>query len=453
MCALAAKNKGELTPGHICENLKLSTSEKTLRPIAALIANILMLHKAEISKQMELYTKVLGNEKETHHNRKLAAIVIGNIGQANDLSKNDALNTLLNGLLKNPEEEIKMNAAICLGKIALGNKARYIPFIMTQLKTQSEISYLMLVAVREIVALNCEGIVDYVKDILPVLKSQADTDNEGDRTIVAEIIGKLLLANEALIFKEVETNLKDGKPNVRATYALSFKYWYFKGKQDLSQFSESLLHLLELLNDKSPKVHKALLDSFTHIAHINATHLRAHCATLFKGVLPLTIVNPSLIRTVDLGPLKHKIDDGEPIRKGAYSLLGQMLTDLYDKMDLPAIVDRLVDGLADESDEVQSIAEQILIKVCEMSPGVILGPLEKILEHIMKGTKRLQEKIKKSQDVDRSSDNIRGFLRVLLAMNKLPEIDLNLKYQESLKNSLSDKIVSTLYEELSKLTK
>ena len=109
--------------------------------------------------------------------------------------------------------------------------------------------------------------------------------------------------------------------------------------------------------------------------------------------------------------------------------------------------------MADESDEVQSIAEQILIKVCEVSPGVILGPLEKILEHIMKGTKRLQEKIKKSQDVDRSSDNIRGFLRVLLAMNKLPEIDLNLKYQESLKNLLSDKIVSTLYEELSKLTK
>jgi cullin-associated NEDD8-dissociated protein 1 len=450
---IGKRGKGELQPNTICSNLKNCVNEKTSRTVAGIIASLLLLNASVLPKEIEKYIKILADEKETVPNRKLAAIVIGNVGQITDFSSYSSLNQLLKDLLKHSDEDIKMNAAICIGNIACGNKKHFIPFIMDQLKTQSELSYRMLVAVREIVVQNCEGIMEYFKDILPVLRSQADTDNESDRNIVAEIIGKLLLAKEAAMVPEIEANLKNPKPNIRATYALAFKHWYFKGKQDLTQFNVSLLNLLALLEDKNPKVSKALLDSFTHIAHSNAMNIRNHCIPLFKGILPLTIVNKDLIKWVDLGPLKHKTDEGEPLRKGAYTLIQQMLPSLYDRMNLPMIMDHVVVSLGDDSDEVQSIAQQILIKICDISPGVVLGPLEKIIEQVTKEVKRLQEKIKKQQDVDRSSDNIRGFLRVLIALNKLPEIDLNQKYQENLTGLLKEAVVKAIYEELCKLSK
>eukprot|EP01022_Parablepharisma_sp_SALTPOND_P017577 TRINITY_DN282_c0_g2_i1.p1 TRINITY_DN282_c0_g2~~TRINITY_DN282_c0_g2_i1.p1 ORF type:complete len:1310 (+),score=174.23 TRINITY_DN282_c0_g2_i1:9683-13612(+) len=450
MQGIASREKGAMNPEAISEALSKECAEKNIRPVAAIIARVVMLKEGEIPKMLEVYMKVL-KSKENPLKRKLTYMIIANIGLKKDLSKFTDLNALIEDQLKNAEEEMKMNVAICLGNIALGNKGHYIPQIMDKLKSPSQLSYLMLIALREIVALDHEGVLQSVTELLPVLKAQADTDDDGYRTMIAEILGKLLYADPYTLAPELEKNLTDKVPNIRATYALSYKYWYGRGKHDLAMFHASLPKLIELYKDTDVKVQKALLDSLTHVAHLNALHLRAYSIQIFAATIPLTKYRPELVKTVDLGPLQHKIDEGEPVRKGAYILLDNMLTELNDKMDLPLLADKVVDGLSDESDEVQSSCQQILIKLCEISPGTILGPLEKLLEQIAKAVKKLQDKIHKKQDVDRSSDNLRGFLRVLLAMNRLPEIDLNEKFQEYRKNLLSDKTVAAIYEELSKI--
>ncbi len=450
VCALMQKGQD---PAALCETLSTNCVDKTLRATAAIVAGVVMLNDKDLPQLIELYTKVLGEAKENELKRKLAALILGSIGQHKDLSKNAGLNSLLQSLLKNSDEEMKVNAAICLGNVALGNKAHYLPEIMGQLKAQNESSYLMLVALREIVILNPAGLVERIGELLPILRAQADTKDDGGRTIVAEILGKLLEAQERAMADEVEKALGDSKENVRAAFALSFKYWYHKGKKDVTQFGLSVLKLMPLFKDPSIIVQKALLDSLTQVAHINAFQLRTQSPIIFAGSIPMTVLRPELVHTVDLGPLQHKIDAGEPVRKGAYLLLENMLAELYDKMDLPILADRLVDGLADESDEVQNSCQQILIKLCDLSPGAILGPLEKLVDQIVKAIKRMQEKIKKQQDVDRATDSIRCFLRVLLAMNRLPEIDLNQKYQDSLKELLKEKTVAGLYEEMAKITK
>ncbi len=450
MEVLAGQGKGNLSPEAISEVLAKECVEKNIRPVAAVVAHVVMLKEAEIPKMLDVYTKLLKSKADIMQ-RKLACMIIGNIGQKKDLSKYAELNALLGEQLKMAEEEMKINVAICLGNIALGNKAYYIPMIMGNFKSQSEIAYLMLIALREIVVLDHEGIMKCLEDLLPALKVQADTDDEGHRTLIAEIVGKLLQVSPSTLVPHVEASLEDKAANVRATYALSYKYWYGRSKAEIPEFILSMGKLLNLLKDPDPKSQKGLLDSLTHVAHINAVALRVNAARIFNGVLPMTVLRTELIREVDLGPLKHRIDDGEPVRKGAYILLDNMLTELNDKMDIPAIVDRLVYGLADESDEVQNACQQILTKLCEISPGSILGPLEKLLEQTTKAIKRLQEKIKKKQDVDRSTDNIRGFLRVLIAMNHLPEIDLNSKYLECKKDLLKDKTVQSIYDELNKI--
>jgi cullin-associated NEDD8-dissociated protein 1 len=38
----------------------------------------------------------------------------------------------------------------------------------------------------------------------------------------------------------------------------------------------------------------------------------------------MTKIDPTLIKEIDLGPFKHKIDDGMVIRKAAFALLDTM---------------------------------------------------------------------------------------------------------------------------------
>ncbi len=452
---IARRNRAALTVAGIADALWKSATDKTYKAVATIIANLMVMMGDEaLLHAVDSYTATLGNGKAPEQSRKMAAIIIGHIGHTKDLSGQSKLNGLLGELLKVPDEEIKIHAAICMGNIALGNRSYYIPAITSRLKSTQELSYLMLVSIREIIVQDTQGVIkSVVGDILPALRAQADTSDEGDRTIIAEIIGKLLLTQEAVIVPEVEANLESPKENVRATFALSFKYCIQRGKKEMPQFSHLLPKLLTLLRDKSIKVQKALLESLTSVAHLNAMLLRACAAQVLAGAIPMTVLRPELIKTVDLGPLQHKIDDGEPVRKGAYVLIENMLNDLFDKMDLPAIVDRLVDGLGDDSDEVQNACQQILIRVCEISPGSIFAPLDKLLDQIVRAVKKQAEKLRRQQDVDRATDNVRSYLKVLIAMNRLPEIDLNQKFQDCVTDLVKDKAIAGFYDELNRATK
>jgi cullin-associated NEDD8-dissociated protein 1 len=50
--------------------------------------------------------------------------------------------------------------------------------------------------------------------------------------------------------------------------------------------------------------------------------------TLIKLALQETPIKKELITTIDLGPFKHTVDNGAPIRKSSFSLL-QNLTEKF----------------------------------------------------------------------------------------------------------------------------
>ncbi len=46
-----------------------------------------------------------------------------------------------------------------------------------------------------------------------------------------------------------------------------------------------------------------------------------------------TAIDHSLIKEVDLGPFKHKIDSGIPVRKAAFGLIDTMIERIPDKVN------------------------------------------------------------------------------------------------------------------------
>ncbi len=65
----------------------------------------------------------------------------------------------------------------------------------------------------------------------------------------------------------------------------------------------------------------------------------------------MTKIDPSLIKEVDLGPFKHKVDDGIPIRKAAFGLIDTMLEKLPEKLEVAEATTVTIKGLEDSAEE------------------------------------------------------------------------------------------------------
>ena len=65
-----------------------------------------------------------------------------------------------------------------------------------------------------------------------------------------------------------------------------------------------------------------------------------------KHIYKQTVVIPELIKEVDLGPFKHKVDKGTPLRRAAFECMEVMLELYYEKLDLTTYGEVVVSGLS-----------------------------------------------------------------------------------------------------------
>jgi len=146
-------------------------------------------------------------------------------------------------------------------------------------------------------------------------------------------------------------------------------------------------------------------------------------------------VKPELIREVDLGPFKHKVDDGLEIRKAAYECLYTLLDTCLDRVDIPAFITNLVDGLKDHYD-IKMLAHLMLIRLSTLAGAALLEGLDQLVEPFRStlGTKPKEGAVK--QEVERNDELIRSSLRAIVAIAKVPNSESNAKWEEFLKQNI-----------------
>lgn len=105
--------------------------------------------------------------------------------------------------------------------------------------------------------------------------------------------------------------------------------------------------------------------------------MRDFIGEILKFALEETVIRPELIKEVDLGPFKHKVDDGLPIRKAAFQLLETLQDRASDCIDLSKLVDTIVRvGLTDTAEECVVLNLNILAKMSQSSIMVVLACLD-----------------------------------------------------------------------------
>ena len=94
----------------------------------------------------------------------------------------------------------------------------------------------------------------------------------------------------------------------------------------------------------------------------------------------MTKIDPTLIKEIDLGPFKHKIDDGMVIRKAAFALLDTMAERIPERVNAGQATEIAIYGLEDTAEECMIQSLSIIHRLVQWSPIVVVGQIEPLLE-------------------------------------------------------------------------
>jgi cullin-associated NEDD8-dissociated protein 1 len=378
------------------------------------------------------------SEDRSDASRQLALICLGEVGKLVDLSAHHrTVHTVVLAAFDVQSEEVKSAAAFALGSMTVGNIAGYLPVLMESLSSEDGAhTYLLLSSLKELISYHCgEGGEDgsftgHIESIMPILFRHCESEEEGSRNMVAECLGKLALLSPETIVPSLASKCEDRSFLTRWTIVTAVKYITGATTQEPgSPLAEHIDAFLSLLRDDNLAVRRAAILTVNSVAHHQPTLIEHH---LQETILPLLYtemrVNPDLKRIVDLGPFKHKVDDGLPLRKAAFSCMDTLLDTLASRVAVGAFLPLLVESLGDH-DDVQMLAHQILSKLCKISPGAISGAADALLVPLDKIFSKFKAKdAQVGTEVERANDVIRSALRGVDAMGLIPDLAATRRY-------------------------
>ncbi|KAM3254061.1 hypothetical protein ACQJBY_047904 [Aegilops geniculata] len=454
-----------------------SLSKQALSSIAQCVAVLcLAAGDQKCASTVEMLKGILNDDSSTNSAKQhMALLCLGEIGRRKDLSNHVQIENIVIESFQSPFEEIKSAASYALGNIAVGNLSKYLPFILDQIDNQQKKQYLLLHSLKEVIARQS---VDHtgqselqdsnIVKILALLFNHCESEEEGVRNVVAECLGKIALIEPNKLIPALKERTCSPAANTRATVAIAIKYSIVErpGKIDAIMYSEISTFLM-LIKDSDRHVRRAAVLALSTAAHNKPNLIKGLLPELLPLLYDQTVVKQELIRTVDLGPFKHVVDDGLELRKAAFECVDTLLDSCLDQLNPSSfIVPFLLSGLGDHYD-VKMPCHLILSKLADKCPSAVLAgfavikdlqsdvsyvvtafsniyyydpvsvldslvePLEKTIVHRPKG-----DAVK--QEIDRNEDMIRSALRAIAALSRISGSDYSMKFK-----NLMNKITAT----------
>jgi cullin-associated NEDD8-dissociated protein 1 len=151
-----------------------------------------------------------------------------------------------------------------------------------------------------------------------------------------------------------------------------------------------------------------------------------------------TTIKPELITEVDLGPFKHKVDEGIPIRKGAYALLETMVEKIPEKADISHITEVVIKGLDDSAEECMILCLHVLGRLILYAPTIVLSNMEHLVDSFDKQFQKNLKLIGNAQSSEKAQNIMRAILRVVEQLQRTTEIEGNQRFTEFFKSQVME---------------
>ena len=266
---------------------------------------------------------------------------------------------------------------------------------------------------------------DNIQTILPLLVGFMADEDEGVRSMVAECIGSIVTMSPGTVIPTLKSLAEEKKES--KTDADNLVLWTICSalRNALSSKSGASAELvasfpsfLACLESEDFPVRTATL------LMVNAAvHYVPHVilGSMKDVVMPALIefLELKAVRTIDLGPFKHKIDDALPLRKASLAILDSALTQCPSHLDVGAVLPRM-SGCFGDDDDVKIAAHQLAMKFAKTHPAILAGCVGPFLEAGLQKT--ITKKVKESatqQEREKNDELVRSALRVVVCFEGL----------------------------------
>ncbi|XP_061375956.1 cullin-associated NEDD8-dissociated protein 1-like isoform X1 [Gastrolobium bilobum] len=425
-------------------------AKQALHSIAQCVAVLcLAAGDQKCSSTVNMLTNILKDDSSSNSAKQhLALLCLGEIGRRKDLSAHAHIENIVIESFQSPFEEIKSAASYALGNIAVGNLPKYLPFILNQIDNQQKKQYLLLHSLKEVIVRQSVDKAEFqessVEKILNLLFNHCESEEEGVRNVVAECLGKIALIEPVKLVPALKVRTTSPAAFTRATVVIAVKYSIVERPEKIDEIIyPEISSFLMLIKDNDRHVRRAAVLALSTFAHNKPNLIKGLLPDLLPLLYDQTIVKQELIRTVDLGPFKHIVDDGLELRKAAFECVDTSLDSCLDQVNPSSfIVPYLKSGLDDHYD-VKMPCHLILSKLADKCPSAVLAVLDSLVDPLQKtiNFKPKQDAVK--QEVDRNEDMIRSALRALASLNRISGGDCSVKFK-NLMNEISKS--QTLWE-------
>ncbi|KAF2773031.1 hypothetical protein EJ03DRAFT_380287 [Teratosphaeria nubilosa] len=276
-------------------------------------------------------------------------------------------------------DKVQLAAAVALGRAGAGDVQAYLPKIMAALAQDKQ--YLLLHSVKEL--LQHSNAEDEIKPYTQQLWQNiiASGQTEDNKVVSAECIGRLAIIDPAAYLSQLQTFLQNPNATIRGMVIAALRYVFADTDDSYNgSLKKSIVPMLAImLGDSDLDNQRVSLSTFNSALHNKPGLVLPHLAELLPYTMAATVVRPELIREVQMGPFKHKVDDGLDMRKAAYETLYALLDSpaARQRIDLPNFFDRIIAGLTDEH-EIKILCCLVLSKLLTIAPTECVRRLEGI---------------------------------------------------------------------------
>ncbi|KAI6142115.1 armadillo-type protein [Pisolithus tinctorius] len=355
----------------------------------------------------------------------LSLLILGELGRFIDMSpQQDVFNNVIDHF-SSEEEGVRTAAAFAAGNIAIGNLHLFLPVILKIAENDPLKRLLSLHALKEVVTHCSHGQLEPVADQLwtPLFNNSTSDAEESTRNVAAACLGKLTTTDPGRYLPQLHAHIRAENPAIRATVISAIRYTFADSSPSYDEvLAPLIMDFLSLMKDSDLTVRRLALSALNSAARTKVHLIRDHLPALLQTLYSETVVKADLIRTVQMGPWQHKVDEGLDARKTAWETLYTLLDTCLHKLDLPTFLTYLLPALSDPSDEIKVLAHLLIgrlscIPLCVPLLLARLDALTPPLETTMKGAPVTKDTVK--QDLERAAELRRSTMRAVAALAKV----------------------------------
>ncbi|KAI9678727.1 MAG: hypothetical protein M1817_005784 [Caeruleum heppii] len=388
--------------------------------VGKVIGSLLVYGGSSVGVSVDDFRKEL--ESAPDDQRKcLALYVLGETGLRSG-SSSTVKPDLFTVHFDSKSDQVPLAAAVALGRAGASNISQYLPVILDAMSSRGNAQYLLLHSLKEILQ-DIQDIRERETSLAPysdriwtsLLRFSLPEDN---KAVGAECMGRMTIFAPKKYLPNLQTLLDDDKASIRGLAIQALRYTLVEQDPVYDEVLKPLLvsMLTMMLRDVDLENRRLAMTTLNSATHNKPELLLAHLNQILPIVMEESKLRPVLVREVQMGPFRHKVDDGLEVRKSAYETLYALMETAFSRMNNVEFFDRVVAGLEDEHD-IRVLCNLMLTKLIVLDPEETVRRLDAIAERFRA---ILSFKLKDNavkQEIEKAEEASKGVLRVSVELN------------------------------------